>query len=803
MGTAAAAAAMDILTPPPSPPPTPPPSPPRAREPFIPEPRAAYVRRLDGVNENLEAMIESARRRRGSPAGPTGGGVDPAAWAAREAAERRAQRAEAQATDAVRALREAEARECAAQTAKDGRAAQQVDEMWAEAAKEAARDAVEEMRAEIAEAKRKMAMAITEEASDVRQARASADAELAQAAADAAGATRQEEVEAATRQVEQAREAEEAAMLQAESHRAARETAEHDAEVASARAAASEREAVEYQGRYAKLAISARQAERVSGEQLAAVEAVREVATTEAEDARGQLGQAEASKSALELEMRAALEQLQAKNSSKANADASFYAEQVVRAEKRAAQTDARLRQLLAETADAGAAHAVAAREAQELQEGIEDRLREAIDRQRKVEEQLQKAEARAQRAERQAREAARTALAAASAARSLALSETRSQSPSPVRSMRSSSSRSSLAGSASELRSPDLGIPARYAEPEPRKRAPAPARTQSDVGVQGRLTVEAEKVKRSAVARDEQSTEQTYYCERRCGFSGNFEAVAQHEEDCMASVGGTGVGAVETERWRAAAEAETRARLEMEVAAAREAESARVVAILESAASTRLVAEAQRRERAESKANAESARVAAERQVAAANREHIFHCEKQCGFSGDFDTVARHEAQCTAGQSAAVSVERLGGALDQDSCSDQVAARGGAGADEARQRFVAAESKLHDVLTNFVDMIVLQLQWKVQTSTVGKQRRPRRLVRHRPFSCIAFHIRCLPWKAMSTSATSQSLSKSSSSQISLPDIDGMFGQIGPVVDTSFELITVLETAGESQLASH
>ena len=55
----------------------------------------------------------------------------------------------------------------------------------------------------------------------------------------------------------------------------------------------------------------------------------------------------------------------------------------------------------------------------------------------------------------------------------------------------------------------------------------------------------------------------------------------------------------------------------------------------------------------------------------------------------------------------------------------------------------------------------------------------------------------------MSTSATSQSLSKSSSSQISLPDIDGMFGQIGPVVDTSFELITVLETAGESQLASH
>ena len=30
----------------------------------------------------------------------------------------------------------------------------------------------------------------------------------------------------------------------------------------------------------------------------------------------------------------------------------------------------------------------------------------------------------------------------------------------------------------------------------------------------------------------------------------------------------------------------------------------------------------------------------------------HTFHCEKQCGFSGDFDTVARHEEQCTAGKS-------------------------------------------------------------------------------------------------------------------------------------------------------
>eukprot|EP01052_Picozoa_sp_SAG31_P003142 SAG31_NODE_118_length_24006_cov_8.219266_2_plen_433_part_00 len=216
------------------------------------------------------------------------------------------------------------------------------------------------------------------------------------------------------------------------------------------------------------------------GEQIAAVEASRSRAVAEMEQAREKLSTVQATEAATEADMRTAQEELDART----QADASFFAEQVVRAEHRAAQTEQRLRHALADKVQLNATVASAARKAREAEQSFEERLREAMRRQAAVEAQLQKAEARAVRAERQAREAARTALAAATAARTLTQSEASLQAASAL-----------------------VGASAKSSVSRPRDKA------------------------RDAAA--DMISSRVHKYARGSGFSGNYETVARHEVGC------------------------------------------------------------------------------------------------------------------------------------------------------------------------------------------------------------------------------------------------------------------------------
>jgi hypothetical protein len=182
---------------------------------------------------------------------------------------------------------------------------------------------------------------------------------------------------------------------------------------ASRRAKAAETESRELARLYTELVESAHKTEEQSNGSLARAEAQLQLLGSEREEQRVLLANAQASQSAVEQELVAAMEEMRRQTALATEADASFYAEKIVEAEKRAVHAEGQVQRM------AAAAVELSSEREKALQSDLTEERDTAAERLAVLQKQSDVAEARATRAESQAREAARTALAAATAARS------------------------------------------------------------------------------------------------------------------------------------------------------------------------------------------------------------------------------------------------------------------------------------------------------------------------------------------------------------------------------------------------